>query len=539
MKAPGQKFFVNHGGARTSESEGVGSRFRPTIHHLESGFSENDSRPPSADPTKKYLGGCLSKIMQGISGILWAAWAGGVLFGAAGWAAEPPDQRPNVVVLVTDDQRPDTIAALGNPVIRTPNLDALVRAGSTFTRAVCANPICTPSRAEILTGCSGFRNGVLDFGGKIDPQLVAWATAMQRGGYRTCYVGKWHNNGRPSGYGYDDCRGLFAGGGGRWWTPRHDHHGRDVTGYRGWVFQTDDGRMFPERGVGLTPEIDARFADAAVEYLVEPHDRPFFLHVNFTAPHDPLLMPPGYQDLYDPETIPLPDNFLPQHPFDHGNLQGRDELLLPFPRTDRDVRADLAVYYAVISHLDQQVGRIIDALRQSGQWQRTILVFTSDHGLAVGSHGLRGKQSMYEHTIGVPLILCGPGVPADRRFAAQVYLRDLYPTICDLTAVPIPSSVTGKSFAPVLRGQAETIHPFVVGYFRNFQRMIRTERWKLIHYPHLGRYQLFDLLNDPGETRDLSGDPENGEILQELQAMLSRWQQEKGDPLALNPETPG
>jgi hypothetical protein len=376
-------------------------------------FTENDSRPPCVDPTKNYLAGSLSKIMLRILGILWAA---GCALRSAGWAAEPPAQRPNVVVIVTDDQRPDTIAALGNPVIRTPNLDALVRAGSTFTRAVCANPICTPSRAEILTGCSGFRNGVLDFGGKIDPQLVAWATAMQRGGYRTCYVGKWHNNGRPSGYGYDDCRGLFAGGGGRWWTPRHDHHGREVTGYRGWIFQTDDGRMFPELGVGLTPEIDARFAEAAIEYLIEPHGAPFFLHVNFTAPHDPLLMPPGCQDLYDPETIPLPDNFLPQHPFDHGNLQGRDEVLLPFPRTDQDVRADLAVYYAVISHLDQQVGRIVDALRQSGQWQRTILVFTSDHGLAVGSHGLRGKQNMYEHTIGVPLILCGPGVPAGPPF---------------------------------------------------------------------------------------------------------------------------
>jgi arylsulfatase A-like enzyme len=454
-------------------------------------------------------------------------------------AAAPQQPRPNVLVIVTDDQRPDTIGALGNPVIRTPNLDALVRRGSTFTRAVCANPICTPSRAEILTGCSGFRNGVVDFGDKINPQCVAWATAMQRAGYRTCYVGKWHNDGRPSGYGYDECRGLFAGGGGRWWTPQQDHHGREVTGYRGWVFQTDSGEMFPELGVGLTPAISCRFADAAIEYLRESRDRPFFLHVNFTAPHDPLLMPPGYENLYVPRAMPLPENFLPEHPFDHGNLRGRDEQLLPWPRTADDVRADLAVYYAVISHLDEQIGRIVDALHQSGQWQKTIVVFTSDHGLAVGSHGLRGKQNMYEHTIGVPLILCGPGLPVGRRFAAQVYLRDLYPTVCDLAGVPVPPGVTGTSFKPVLQGQTETAHPFVVGYFRDRQRMIRTERWKLIHYPHLGRWQLFDLQDDPGETRDLAGDPQRAEIVQELQSMLARWQLENGDPLALNSETPG
>ncbi|MCH5375196.1 MAG: sulfatase-like hydrolase/transferase, partial [Planctomycetes bacterium] len=134
----------------------------------------------------------------------------GILFwlaaGSVATAAAPPDRRPNVLVIVTDDQRPDTIAALGNPVIRTPNLDELVRAGATFTRAICANPICTPSRAELLTGCNGFENGVLDFSGKIDPQRIAWATTMQRAGYRTCYIGKWHNDGRPSTRGYSECR---------------------------------------------------------------------------------------------------------------------------------------------------------------------------------------------------------------------------------------------------------------------------------------------------------------------------------------------
>ena len=164
-----------------------------------------------------------------------------------------------------------------------------------------------------------------------------------------------------------------------------------MTGYKGWIFQKDDGTKLPELGVGLTKEISMRFADAAVEFVRRGAEskKPFFLHVNFTAPHDPLLMPPGYKGVYDPDKMPLPKNFLPKHPFDHGNLEGRDELLLPFPRTPEDVRADLAVYYAVISHMDKQLGRMLDALRATGQAERTYVIFTSDQGLAVGSHGDR------------------------------------------------------------------------------------------------------------------------------------------------------
>ena len=439
--------------------------------------------------------------------------------------------RPNIVVLVSDDQRPDTIGALGNRHIRTPHLDRLAREGSTFTRAICGNPICTPSRAEILTGCGGFHNGVLDFGGQFAEGLTMWAQAFQEAGYHTCYVGKWHNKGRPSQHGYQESRGLYSGGGGRWWKGQKDHYGREVTGYRGWVFQTDDRRFFPEKGVGLTADISARFADAAIGLIeAPPTGKPFFLHVNFTAPHDPLLLPTGYEKAYDPAKIPLPKNFLARHPFDHGNFEGRDEKLFQWPRTKRETQAELAAYYAVISHLDEQVGRIMRALKKSGQEKNTLIVYASDHGLAVGSHGLRGKQSMYEHTIGVPMILRGPQVPADRRFAAQAYLRDLYPTTCELAGVPIPGSVRGKSLAGVLRGETKEVHPYVFGYFRNYQRMIRGKRWKLIDYPHLQRQQLFDLENDPYELTDLSEISQHAGIKKELQAKLRAWREEVGDP---------
>ncbi|MAG94403.1 MAG: hypothetical protein CMJ48_11725 [Planctomycetaceae bacterium] len=441
-------------------------------------------------------------------------------------------RRPNVLFILTDDQRPDTIRALGNSHIQTPHLDALVRRGTSFTRAMCANPICTPSRAEILSGRSSFENGVLDFGGKIDPNLVLWPQAMQQAGYETWYVGKWHNDGRPPTRGYTDTLGLFTGGGSKWYKEQTDWKGQKVTGYRAWIFQSGDGKTkYPERGVGLTPDISEKFADAAIELIGRKTDKPFFLHLNFTAPHDPLFLTPGFEKTYDPKKIPLPKNFLPQHPFDHGNSKGRDEILLPFPRTPEIVQQTIAVYYSVISHLDLQVGRILRALEESGQAENTIVVFSSDHGLGVGSHGLRGKQNMYEHTINVPMIFAGPGIARGETKNAQVYLRDLYPTLCELSGVETPKTVRAKSFAGVLRGEIEEVHPFGVGYFRDKQRMIRTDRWKLISYPQIERMQLFDLENDPHELRDLSADPERQGVVANLRGKLEDWQRSVDDPL--------
>ncbi len=451
-------------------------------------------------------------------------------------SARAADQRPvrrrsNVLLIVTDDQRPDTIRALGNKVISTPNLDSLVRDGTSFTQAIAPCPICTPSRAEIMTGCRGMHPAD-KIRGKWKPDPVLWADTMRGAGYLSWYVGKWMHDGRPINRGYDESQGLFAGGGRKYWVDTVDHHGRKVTGYVGWIFQTDDGKLLPERGVGLTPNISKHFADAAIGFINRKPEKPFFLHVNFTAPHDPLLMPPGYQGKYNPELIPLPINFRPEHPFDHGNSKGRDELLLPFPRTPKDVREDLAVYYAVISHMDEHVGRILSALEGTGQADNTIVIFTSDHGLAIGSHGLRGKQNMYEHTVGVPLIFRGPGIPKRQRRDAQCYLRDLYPTVCDMVDIKIPKTVEGLSLAPVLEGKAKSVRACVFGHYANAQRMIRTDRWKLIHYPRIKKYQLFDLSADPHELDNLADDPRHRSLVEKLRGKLEAWQKSIGDPLA-------
>ncbi|MFP6763429.1 MAG: sulfatase-like hydrolase/transferase, partial [Planctomycetaceae bacterium] len=412
-----------------------------------------------------------------------------------------------------------------------PNLDRLVREGCAFTRATCGNPICTPSRAEILTGSCSFRNGVHDFGRQIHPQVPLLPRWFQAAGYRTLYVGKWHNDGMPIERGYDQTNGLYRGGGSKWYRPQMDFAGRPVTGYRGWIFQNDNGEKFPDRGVGLTGNISTEFSDAAIALLGQTSDKPFFLHVNFTAPHDPLMMPTGYEEKYPPAAMSIPANFLPEHPFDHGNIAGRDEKLFKWPRTATETRAEIAAYYAVISHMDAQIGRILHTLQVSGRIENTIIVFGSDHGLGLGSHGLRGKQSMYEHTIGVPLLMRGPGIPPGRQYRAQCYLPDIFPTLADLCGLGIPDNIDGRSLKPVISGERDEIHPFVVGYFRSFQRMIRQGNWKYIEYPAVQKQQLFDLKSDPHELTNLAGLQKHETNRKALQDALHTWLAEHDDPL--------
>jgi len=368
-------------------------------------------------------------------------------------------------------------------------------------------------------------------GNRLDPTLALWPETMRRAGWRTWFTGKWHNDGQPRERGFEETRALYTGGGAAAQPVQRDPRGREITGYRGWTFKTGDGRVELEKGAGLTPGIDRHFGDAAVEIIRRGGERPFFLWVSFTAPHDPRLTPPGYEGRYEQAQVPLPRNFLPVHPFDHGNAKGRDELLLPFPRTERDVREELAVYYALVSHVDEQLGRIVAALRDTQQLDRTIVVFTSDHGLALGSHGLTGKQNMYDHTVGVPLLLRGPGVPEARRTAAQCHLRDLFPTVCELASVAAPPTVTGRSLVPVLSGRADQIHEDVFACFTDTQRMIRDDRWKLVVYPKINRAQLFDLRADPFEMQDLSGRLELADVMAGLRARLDAWRRREGDPL--------
>jgi arylsulfatase A-like enzyme len=188
------------------------------------------------------------------------------------------------------------------------------------------------------------------------------------------------------------------------------------------------------------------------------------------------------------------------------------------------------VYHALVENLDAHVGRLVKALEERKGLERTVILFSSDQGLALGSHGLMGKQNQYEHTANVPLILAGPGVPEGKRPDAQCALRDLYPTVCELAGVAVPASVQGKSLVPVLRGKRAEVHEAVFGYFTDTQRMMRTpDGWKLISYPRAGRVQLFNVADDPDELRDLSAEPAHQERLKRMAAALASWRRDQGD----------
>lgn len=436
-------------------------------------------------------------------------------------AADGP-KKPNVLFLFSDDQRADTIAALGNTHIQTPNLDRLVRDGTAFTRTYCMGAqqgaVCVPSRAMLMTGRTLFRVAT-DLKGQ-----TTWPEMFARAGYATFMTGKWHNGPASARRAFAEGRAVFFGGmGDPYKLPVQDFH--------------DGGEPGPPRDSGKhSVEL---FADCAADFLRrQKGDRPFLCYVAFNAPHDPRVAPKEYHAKYDPAKLPLPPNYLPQHPFNNGDLIGRDERLAPWPRTPEVVRQHLADYYASITFLDAQVGRILDALRASGQSDNTLIVFSSDHGLAIGSHGLFGKQNLYDHSMHAPLIFAGPGTPAGKQADALCYLLDIFPTLGELAGVPGPEGSEGKSLAPVLAGKQAKVRDSLFTAYTRVQRAVRDDRWKLLVYPQVNKVQLFDLKYDPAETKDLAQDQANAAEVERLTALLMDWQKQLGDTQPLSVEKP-
>jgi arylsulfatase A-like enzyme len=209
-------------------------------------------------------------------------------------------------------------------------------------------------------------------------------------------------------------------------------------------------------------------------------------------------------------------------------------LLAPFPRTPQVVREHIAGYYAMVSEVDHQIGRIIDAVDRSPHAGNTYIIFAGDNGLAVGQHGLMGKQNVYEHSIRVPMVIGGPGIPRNKRSDALVYTFDLFPTLCGLAGIPVPETVDGQSLVPLFKGERKQIRESTFYAYRNFQRAVRTRGWKLIRYTVNGKEttQLFHLAKDPWETRNLADNRSYKQQLQRLNSELKDWQKRTGDPLA-------
>ena len=408
-----------------------------------------------------------------------------LLFLAPAFAAD----KPNVLFLFTDDQRADTIAALGNRFIRTPNLDRLCQQGMVFSRAYMqggfTGATCVPSRAMLLSGQSLFH---------VDVKLLqheTWPSAFGRAGYETFATGKWHN-GKPSlPLSFQNARSIFVGG--------------MTDPLKAPLCNLENGR-FTEPQI-CAKHACAAFADEAVRFLQERKGGPFFCYVAFDGPHDPHIVPVNYPVRYAPDKRLLPPNFLPQHPFNNGEMANRDETLLPHPRSAQAIQSMIADYYRYISFLDLQIGRILDALAASPYASNTFVVFAADSGVARGSHGLIGKQNLYEHSMRVPLIIAGPGIPPGTRTAAMCYLYDVLPTLGKLCGVTNKEKSDAREFTATLRDPQQAARTQLVFAYRDVQRAIRYDHWKLIRYPQINKTQLFDLEADPFEQNDLAGKP--------------------------------
>ena len=454
--------------------------------------------------------------------------------------------RPNVLFMIADDHRHSAIRAFGDPVVQTPRIDQLVAEGIAFERTYhfggLTGGVCVPARACLMAGANPFRalasKDLRDAVGlrTINPGMATLPEEFRKAGYHAYHVGKWHNDTKSFHRSFAGGAKIFIGG-----MSNH---------YRVPVFDFDPTGEYPK---GARYEGDKHsselFGGAAIDFLRGYNrEEPFFLYLAFTAPHDPRTPPPEYARLYDPGRIPLPANFLPEHPFDNGDLRVRDEALAPWPRTPEVIRQHLADYYGMITHLDAWIGRILDVLEETGRADNTVVVYTADHGLAVGQHGLLGKQNLYEHSVRVPCIIRGPGLPTGRRVDALTYTPDLYPTLCDLAGLPIPDTVETASLLPLLNGPQDRLRDSVCSVYKDMQRMVCDGRWKLIrYYPSMhgagstgrvtgaNRIQLFDLAADPWETNDLSGDPGLAGHVERLAATLAAWQRSVEDPLADTP----
>ena len=423
-----------------------------------------------------------------------AVWA---LSASIATAASP---KPNILHIHADDHRPDGLRALGNEQLQTPHLDTLVKRGFVFTHCYTqgsmVGAVCLPSRTMLLTGRSLFHIPKPREG---NPEATL-PRVIRSAGYETFHIGKGGN---------EYTMGLNA----------FDTNLLDDKGER-----ADSSR---------------RHADATVKFLIErDHSKPFYIYLAPPVPHDPRSAEPQFHKLYDAAKLQLSPAFLPLHPFDNGEMTVRDEKLAPWPRTPADTQQQLADYYACITGLDFHVGRIFEALKKTGQWDNTIIIFTGDNGLSLGEHGLFGKQNLYEFGgMHVPLVIAGPSIPPGRS-EALVYLMDLFPTFCGFAGGKPPAPIEGRDLRPILQGQAAKVRDALYTAYGRVQRAVRDDRWKLIRYPQVNVTQLFDLRADPRELTNLADKPEHAAKVQEMLALLKQEMTAYEDPVPLEVADP-
>jgi choline-sulfatase len=452
--------------------------------------------------------------------------------------------QPNLLFLFADDMTWKAVRNLGGEDIDTPNLDRLAARGTVFTHAY--NPggwhgaLCVASRTMLMTGKQLWR--ARDAEPRLGPDYVErqrlLPQRLAQAGYRTCFSGKWHIEADHRKV-FGEIRHFRPGG-----MPEDHLQKAKPAAY----FRPVEGRDDPwdaadpaEGGMWQGGRHWSEVvADDFAHFLASGDPRPWFMYLAFNAPHDPRQAPREVLDRYPLERVRVPRNFLPLYPHRESMGAGeglRDEDLAPFPRTPFAVKTHRREYFAAITHLDQQIGRILEALDRSPGARATYVIFTADHGLACGEHGLMGKQNLYDASVRVPLLVAGPDVPAGKKVDAPVYLQDVMPTLLELAGVPAGEEVDFQDLRPLWKGGGKR-RDAVIGAYRDLQRMIERDGKKLILYPRAGVARLYDLKADPDEQHDLMDTADGGRIAAALFRRLVEIQRETGDPLDLRPHFP-
>ncbi|MEM7204692.1 MAG: sulfatase-like hydrolase/transferase [Planctomycetota bacterium] len=467
----------------------------------------------------------------------------------------PAQQRPNILLVVVDDQSPFDLRIYDpSSPCRTPTIDRLAAEGTVVDGAYhmgsWSGAVCTPSRHMIMSGRTVWhlpRRGIK--GERQNPHCPAdlpeqtLGAVFGRAGYGTMRTCKKGNS-------YKLANAQF-----------------EV------VHEQTRRRANPEQG-------SPWHAERVLEYLAAREqtgdEEPFLIYFGFSHPHDPRHAPQHLLAHYgasndgpppgeNPKAPPLPQNWLPAHPFPHGHPGLRDEVNVQGVKRRRDeatIRNEIARQYACNESIDQQVGRVLARLESMDELDQTLVIYTADHGMAIGRHGLQGKQNLYEHTWRVPFVVRGPGIPAGRRVQGNVYLLDVLPTLCDFAGIDIPTTVEGRSARALLEGRATTVREVLYGVYaggsKPGMRCVRRGDWKLIQYDLLGgavrRTQLFDLATNPLELLiehhvdvveartgddptppqvDLSDDPSYADQRAELEALLVAEMTRLDDPHTL------
>jgi choline-sulfatase len=461
--------------------------------------------------------------------------------------------KPNILFIFADDQMWNSLGSIEGCPVKTPNLDRLRERGVSFTHTYnmgsFSPAVCVASRAMLNMG--GFvwhtaamhpkGNNINDPNAPQNMPLYSvpkgkpkgyWSQWMKQAGYETYMTGKWHVTGANAAKLFDHTVHVR---GGMPRAPSSNYSREFIEGQPdGWSY--DESLSGYWTGGKHWSEV---LGDDSEQFLKQAavSDKPFFMYLAFNAPHDPRQAPKDFLDMYPVETMDVPANFLPEYPYNEYAGAGRglrDEKTAPFPRTKYSIQVTRQEYYALITHMDVQIGRILDALEATGKADNTYIFFTADHGLAVGDHGFLGKQNMYDSSMRVPMLMAGPGVEPGKTVDAPVYLQDIMATSLDIAGAKKPAQVDFNSLMPLATGKTDkSAYDAIYGAYFGSQRMYRTDQYKMIIYPTANVVRLYDMVNDPLEMNDLAHDPARRpvELLKTLFTQFRQLQQEMDDPV--------